>query len=183
MTARIKPQTAPFDDDIQATFDSIMPDGVPPLTLFTTLARDPRLFHKFASGGLLDKGNLSLRQREIVIDRVTARCGSEYEWGVHIAFFAERIELSEAQVYSLVHGDENDDCWGCSTERLLIRMCDELHTACGISDALWQELSADFCDEAVLELLLLAGFYRTVSYLTNATKLPLEAFAARFPEA
>ena len=33
----------------------------------------------------------------------------------------------------------------------------------------------------MLELLLLAGFYRTVSYLTNALRLPLEPYAARFP--
>ena len=28
----------------------------------------------------------------------------------------------------------------------------------------------------MLELLLLAGFYRTVSYLTNALRLPLEPY-------
>jgi hypothetical protein len=28
---------------------------------------------------------------------------------------------------------------------------------------------------------MLAGFYRTVSYLTNALRLPMESFAARFP--
>ena len=31
---------------------------------------------------------LSLREREIVIDRVCARCGCAYEWGVHVAAFA-----------------------------------------------------------------------------------------------
>ena len=35
----------------------------------------------------------------------------------------------------------------------------------------------------MLELLLLAGFYRTVSYLCNALQLPLERDAARFPRA
>jgi hypothetical protein len=28
---------------------------------------------------------------------------------------------------------------------------------------------------------MLAGFYRTVSYLTNTLRLPLETFAKRFP--
>jgi alkylhydroperoxidase family enzyme len=45
------------------------------------------------------------------------------------------------------------------------------------------ELRATFSEEAILELLLLAGFYRTVSYLTNALRLPPEPFAARFPAA
>ena len=42
------------------------------------------------------------------------------------------------------------------------------------------ELRATFSDEAMLELLMLAGFYRTVSYLTNALRLPLEPYAGRF---
>ncbi len=33
----------------------------------------------------------------------------------------------------------------------------------------------------MLEIILLCGFYRTVSYLANALALPLEANAARFP--
>ena len=88
MTARIAPATPPFDPEIQERFDRLMPSGLPPLTLFTTVARDKRLLERFFGGGLLDKGNLTLRQREIVIGRVTALAGSEYEWGVHVAFFA-----------------------------------------------------------------------------------------------
>ena len=63
---------------------------------------------------------------------------------------------------------------------MLLRLCDALHRDCTVDDALWQSLKARFSDEAVLELLMLAGFYRTVSYLTNALRLPLEAGAARF---
>jgi len=50
-----------------------------------------------------------------------------------------------------------------------------------VDDALWQALRADFSEEAMLELLMLAGFYRTVSYLTNGLRLPLEPDAATFP--
>jgi hypothetical protein len=42
-------------------------------------------------------------------------------------------------------------------------------------------LHAAFADEALLELLMLAGFYTTVSYLTNALRLPLEPASTRFP--
>ena len=34
---------------------------------------------------------------------------------------------------------------------------------------------------ALVEVLMLAGFYRAVSYLTNALRLPLESYGARFP--
>jgi len=180
MSARIAPAQPPYSQDVQAAFDRIMPAGVPPLTLFTTLARDARLYERFRNGGLLDKGHLTLRQREIVIDRVTARSGSEYEWGVHVAFFGERVGLDQAMQYSLVHGSADDPCWSLE-DRLLIRACDQLHADCDIDDALWVELCSHLSEMALLEVLLLAGFYRTVSYLTNALRLPLESYAARFP--
>jgi alkylhydroperoxidase family enzyme len=157
-----------------------MPRGIAPLLLFRVLARDQRLFSRFMAGGLLDEGHLTLRQREIVIDRVTARCGSEYEWGVHVAFFARRAGFDEVQLRSLARGGPDDCCWS-PDEALLIRLCDALHAGCDVGDALWSGLRAKFDEEAVLELLLLAGFYRTVSYLTNALRLPLEPYAAPFP--
>lgn len=177
---RIALADPPYPAEIQARFDALMPPGVAPLMLFRALARDERLFQRFMGGGLLDKGHLALRQREIVIDRVTARCGSEYEWGVHVAFFAKRAGLDAAQQRSLVRGGAGDPCWSAE-DALLIRFCDALHAACHIDEALWAELKAQFSDAAILELLLLAGFYRTVSYLTNALRLPLESYAARFP--
>ena len=42
-------------------------------------------------------------------------------------------------------------------------------------------MRAAFSEEAMLELLLLAGFYRTVSYLTNALRLPPKSSAAQYP--
>jgi alkylhydroperoxidase family enzyme len=180
MSPRIAPAVLPYAPEIQARLDRVMPPGVEPLVLFRTLARDPRLFERFMGGGLLDQGHLTLRQREVVIHRVTAQCGSEYEWGVHVALFAKKAEFDEAQLRSLVYGAADDACWR-PEDRLLIRFCDALHAECDIGDALWSELRGSFSEEAMLELLLLAGFYRTVSYLTRALRLPLEPFAARFP--
>ena len=101
----------------------MMPKGVAPLRLFTTLARDQRLFKRFMAGSLLDKGNLSLRHREIVIDRITALSRSEYEWGVHVAFFAERAGLDEAQVSSTAQAGAADPVWS-EPERALLTVCD-----------------------------------------------------------
>jgi alkylhydroperoxidase family enzyme len=178
-SARIPPATDPLPEDIQQAIDAIM-RGRPPLLLFTTLARDRRLFFKFFSSGLLDRGHLTIRQREIVIDRVTATCGAEYEWGVHVSAFAAKAELTEAQIMSLTVGGPDDTCW-TDAERLLIRFCDRLHADCTVDDALWAELSRHHSEEALLELLMLAGSYRTVSYLVNALRLPLEPGARRFP--
>jgi len=116
MNARIAPAEPPFPAEIQAWLARTM-QGRPALTLFTTLARDPRLFQRFFSAGLLDRGHLTLRQREIVIDRTTALCRSEYEWGVHVALFAARAGFDAAQLQSLAHGGPQDACWTAAEDR------------------------------------------------------------------
>jgi alkylhydroperoxidase family enzyme len=181
-TARIAPATAPFPAEVQAWLDRTMPPGMPPLTLFTTLARDPRLFQRFMGGGLLDRGHLTLRQRELIVGRVTARCGSEYEWGVHVAQFGARVALTEPQQRSLVHGGPADPCWS-DDERALLAVCDALHAHCDVDDPTWEAARSHVDEVALVEVLLLCGFYRTVSYLTGALRLPLERFAPRFPAA
>jgi alkylhydroperoxidase family enzyme len=177
---RIAPAEPPYPPSIDARMTAIMPPGVPPLVLFRILARDERLYERFSGGGLLDKGHLTLRQREIVIHRVTARCGAEYEWGVHAKFFADKVGFDEAQLGALVHGNAESTCWSAD-EALLIAFADSLHETCDVDDEVWQHLRARFSEEAVLELLLLAGFYRTVSYLVNALRIPPEPYALRFP--
>jgi alkylhydroperoxidase family enzyme len=181
MVARISPARPPFAAEIQARLDRLIPEGTPPLTLFTSLARDKRLFERFMAGGLLDRGRLTLRQREIVIDRTTALSGSEYEWGVHIAFFAARAGLTAAQVRATTTENADDPTW-TDEDRALIRACDQLHRTCDLDDSSWRDLRTHFPEEAILEVLMLAGYYRTVSYLTNALRLPLETYGARFPK-
>jgi len=155
--------------------------GNPPLVLFTTLARDRRLFFKFFNSGMLDHGHLSIREREIVIDRVTAICKAEYEWGVHVSAYAAKAALTEDQINSLTTGGPDDDCW-TEEERLLIRLCDGLHDSCTVDDQLWDDLARHHSVEAIIELLMLAGTYRTVSYLVNGLRLPLEPNARRFED-
>ncbi|MBB5167509.1 carboxymuconolactone decarboxylase family protein [Mycobacterium sp. AZCC_0083] len=179
-SARIAPASGPLPVDVQQAIDGIM-RGKPPLVLFTTMARDRRLFFKFFSSGLLDRGQLTIRQREIVIDRVTATCGAEYEWGVHVATYAAKAGLSEDQIASLTFGGADDACWS-DADRILIRLCDSLQRRCNVDDDLWAELSGHYGEEAIMELLMLAGTYRTVSYLVNSLLLPLEPEARRFSD-
>ena len=178
-SARMAPAATPLPSDMQDAVDEIM-RGAPPLLLFTTMARDRRLFFKFFNSGLLDRGHLTIRQREIVIDRVTAACGAEYEWGVHVSAFAAKAGLTEDQITSLVSGGADDGCWD-DADRALIALCDALHRDCAVDDELWSRLTAAHSEEAILELLMLAGTYRTVSYLVNGLRLPLEPGARRFP--
>lgn len=180
MPSRIAPAEPPYEAWAQETFDRVMLPGAEPLLLFRVLARDRRLFERFMGGGLLDRGHLSLRDRELVIDRVTARNGSEYEWGVHIAFFADRIGLIEAQRRAIVDGAPDAECWP-AREALLLRLIDRIDATTRVEEPLWKAAVAEFGELACLEIILLCGFYRTVSLLTNTLELPGEPGAARFP--
>lgn len=177
---RVDPLAPPFPAELQAVFDRIMPPGVPPLVLFTTLARVPRVYDRFRAGSLLDRGPLTLRQREIVIHRTCARCGCAYEWGVHAAFFAERTGMTAEHLQSTACGGADDLVWS-NDERLLIRLADELHDAAGLSEELWNALRAAYSIEQILELIALVGFYHTVSFFANGLRLPPEPFAVAFP--
>ena len=65
-------------------------------------------------------GRVSLREREIVIDRNYARCGCPYEWGVHVAYFAVKARLGKEQFASLGHGGPDDACWTAQRDRLVV---------------------------------------------------------------
>jgi alkylhydroperoxidase family enzyme len=177
--SRIAPLQPPYASDIQTQFDRIM-RGAPPLILFRVIASNARAWEKFRAGSLLDRGPLSLREREIVINRTCALTGCEYEWGVHVDAFANAAHLNEEQVRATVLGEADAACWSAA-EQALIAAVDALHFRATLSDDEFAALSAHYDDAKIFEIILLCGFYRTVSYLANGLNLPLEQNAARFP--
>jgi alkylhydroperoxidase family enzyme len=178
-TPRIAPIDPPYPQDVQAEFDKLM-RGAPPLLLFRTVARNPRVLQRMTAGNLLDRGSISLRSRELVILRTCARCGAEYEWGVHIAIFGAKAQWTPEQIHSTVHGSADDTCWSLE-DRLVIRLADQLHDTNRVDDILWKEMSAQFAADQLVELITLAGCYHAVSFMVNAIGVQHEAFAPRFP--
>jgi len=179
MSPRIEPARAPYPASVARTLEQLKTPGDQPLSLFRTLARDERLFSRFTGGRLLDPGHVTLREREIVIHRVCALNGAAYEWGVHAALFAGAAGLDAEQLTATV-APGIAPCWSVC-EALLIGFCDAVNARADIDDALWARLSEAFSEEARIELMMLAGFYRTVSLLANGLRLEPEAFAAPFP--
>lgn len=174
---RIPPREPPHDASVTEDLTKLMPPGMPPLVLFRTLAHNPRVLRRMRKGGLLDPGSISVREREIMILRTTALCRSEYEWGVHVAFFASAAGLTPTQVAATVSGDPAPFA---DNERALLALCDALHRAATVSDDLWQRLSQAYQPDQLVELLALAGQYHMISYFTNAMQIELERDAPRF---
>ena len=178
---RIAPLDPPYPPALQADFDKLM-RGAPPLMLFRVMARNPRVLSRMMAGGLLDKGSISVRQRELMILRTTARCGAEYEWGVHVAAFGDRSLWTPQQLQATVHGVPDAAVW-TADERAILKLADALHDTGTVDDPLWAQLKESFQDEQLVELVMLAGLYHAVSFTLHAFRVPLEPFAPRFPAA
>ena len=159
---RIPPVDPPYDEHVLKW----MPPGteaMEPLVLFRTLATHPELAARMRPLGakFLGRPSIAPGEREVVILRACERAGCEYEWGVHAAAFHEEPPSEERRA-------------------LLVRLVDELHDTDDVSDALWAELAGHWDAQQLLELVVLHGFYRLISGVANAARLPLEAWARRF---
>ncbi|MBW2242040.1 MAG: carboxymuconolactone decarboxylase family protein [Deltaproteobacteria bacterium] len=178
--SRIEPIEAPYPEDVAPILEAMMPPGVEPLGLFRVIAKNPRILGKIKNSNLLDRGSIERRDRELVILRTTARCASEYEWGVHVLIFAKRFGLTDEQIASTRTGSGGESFWS-ERDQALIGLVDELHDHAAVSDDRWHTLRAHFDEAQLVELVVLTGFYHTISFLTNAFEIDLEAASTRFP--
>jgi alkylhydroperoxidase family enzyme len=185
--SRIAPvPTEPADPQLREELSRWMPPGagVAPLVLFRTLARHAPLMQAMRPLGAHILGRrfgLSLRQRELLILRVCARCDCEYEWGVHVAGFAAAAGIDAATARATVCAPPDADCFD-PAESALLRAVDELCAGPALGDAAWQALGRHFDDAQRLEILAAAGWYRLIATLCNGLALPNEPWAARLPE-
>jgi alkylhydroperoxidase family enzyme len=185
VTPRIGALERPHDPAVAAQLRKMMPPNVPPIALFRTVIRNLPMAEAMTSWGSYELSralSLSLRDREIVIDRTCVRCGCEYEWGVHVAFFADKARLDRDQIRSLTHGDAGDPCWTTERDRLLIRAVDALCQQRDIADDLWAALRREFDDREMLDLTMLCGWYHAISFTARAARVPLEPGSPTFAE-
>jgi alkylhydroperoxidase family enzyme len=180
MSRHLQPLEAPFPPDIANILSRYPQQGGYLLTLFRTFANSKRFLERGVAN-LLDKESpLLLRQREIIILRVTANLDCEYEWGVHVAAFSRAAGLNDAQVTATRLAGADAECWTVE-ERLLLTAVDELCAKGRVSEATSKVFEATWTLEQQLEILALCGNYHTVAFVANTARLPPEAFAARFP--
>lgn len=183
--SRIAPVNPPYEPEVGERLTAMMPPGVPPILLFRTFARNLPMASAMGGWGGYELSrdlSLTMRDREIVIDRTCARCRCEYEWGVHVAFFAERVGLDRAQVISLTHGSSDDPCWIDARDRLLIAVVDSLHDRADVDDDLYQRMGAHLDEKEILDLLMLCGWYHAISFTATAARVALEDGAPRFAD-
>jgi 4-carboxymuconolactone decarboxylase len=183
VTPRLEPRNPPYPEAVGDALRRLMgPVEVEPLALFRTIAHHEALLERFRQIGssLLSFGRLPADERETVIHRTTARCGAEYEWGVHAVTFAAPLGLGEDWLRATWYGAAEDPAF-TARQALLVRMCDELHDTAALTDTTWAELRDAYADDELVELVCLAGFYHLVAFCCGAFAIAPEPWAAAAP--
>lgn len=177
--ARIEPVTEPEGELAEILAGALTHDGQP-LNIFGVLGRHPKLLKRFnlLGGFLLNKGRLPAREREIVILRVGWNAQAVYEFGQH-TIIGRRVGLSDTEIAALTKSPDDHE-W-VDADRALIAMADELHADDCVADDTWETLSLTWTDDQLVELLVVAGFYRMVSGFLNSTGVQLDPGVPGFP--
>lgn len=129
-----------------------------PPAIFTTLGRGRGLFWGWLhfAGKLMPGGKLPRRETELIILRVAALRGCDYEFEHHVRL-GKRAGVIAADVSRVRQGSDADG-WSVQ-ERLLLKSAEELITTKDLSDPTWAELRATYDERVLIELLLLVGHY------------------------
>lgn len=188
---RIEPLSPPYSPQAEELLTSMMPASspVPPLALFRVMGRNLSMAeaaHVMGKWMLRrrpkERDGLTVRDREIAILRTCGRCRCEYEWGVHVAFFAERVGISAAQANATARPELDGEAGWSGEDRQLLEAVDAMCGTGTIPAQVWEALAARWPPEDLLELTMLVGWYHAIAYTANAAQVPLEPWAARFPE-
>jgi alkylhydroperoxidase family enzyme len=183
--AKQSPRVEPLELERDAAGAAAVAELGPPIGLFRVLARRPARAQAIAQWGryyFSRQAALTLRQRELIIDRTTALCDADYEWGIHVAVYAQKAGLTPPQIASLATGAPSDSCWPDPVDAAVISAVDELHRTGDLADETWNDLVAGVGDEGAVDLILIAGWYHAISFAVRALRLPAEPGSAELPK-
>jgi len=180
-TPRLAPIGEPTPEQAEVLAKAGAGPGRRAINIFTTMVRNRRVANRavLLGGAFLGKGTIGGREREIVILRVGHNASAEYEFGQHTVI-GRREGLTDAEIADLASA-EIGSAWS-GDDRALIAMADELCAADCVSDATWATLAERYTDEQLVELLMLAGYYRMISGFLNSTGVQLDGGVPGWPD-
>lgn len=128
--------------------------------------------HMAVAQKFLSDGEMTIRDRELAILRLAWLSQAPFEWGSHVVI-ARRNGVTPEEIERIIEGSSVPG-WS-RQDRAIIRAIEELHHDSMITDETWAELETFYNDKKLIELIILAGQYKTVAYYQNTLRLPLPA--------
>lgn len=168
------------DDELRTTLAGALTLDGRPLNIFGVLGHHPKLLKRFnlLGGFLLNKGVIPERERELVILRVGWNARAVYEFGQH-TIIGKRCGLTDDEIAALTTSP-HDHAWS-PDDLALIALADDLAATDCVSDGTWLALTSRWSDAELVELLVVAGFYRLVSGFLNSAGVQLDDGVPGFP--
>lgn len=163
-------------NELLAAMGMITVDGVykprADLAALEILIRHAELYkiHTDVAQVLLTDGTLGIRDRELAILRLAWLSQAPFEWGAHVKI-AKRNGVRSEEVEWAIEGSSAAG-WS-KRDSTTLRAMEELHFDSMIADATWADLRGGYEDKQMIELIILAGQYKTVAYYQNSLRLPL----------
>jgi 4-carboxymuconolactone decarboxylase len=126
--------------------------------------------HMEVAQKFLSDGEMSIRDRELAILRLAWLSQAPYEWGSHVKI-AKRNGVTTEEIVRVIEGSSAPD-WS-KQDRAIVRAIEELHFDSMITDETWADIQDFYNDKKQIELVILAGQYKTVAYYQNSLRLPM----------
>ncbi len=143
------------------------------LNVLGTLAQHPALaqaFHTF-NGYILFASTLAPRERELLVLRVAAVRGSDYEWRQH-AILAGDAGLDEDEVARIAEGPDAPG-WP-ALDAAMVRAVDELIGDGAVSDATWMVLAGELDSQQLMDLVFTVGAYEVLAMALRSFDVELD---------
>jgi alkylhydroperoxidase family enzyme len=153
----------------------------PTSNVFRALLHSPSATAGFYGvlNALLFHNKVAARTRELIILRIGWRTGSEYVFCNHVRFSRE-LGISDKEILG-VRDPQRCDAYS-ETDRTVLHLADELHEHAEVTRSTWAALEKAFARAELVELLLIAGFWRMASSFVKSAKVPLDAGVPSWPE-
>lgn len=143
------------------------------------LARHPKMARKFLAYNafLLQRGELSLRLRELAVLRLAQVRRSSFFWGEHVKI-AKAGGLSDDDIARIARGDTEFD----GVDRLVLEATDELLADGRAAPATWRRLVDELGTRQSMELIFVVGTYAMLAMACDTWGLTPPPGSASLPD-
>jgi alkylhydroperoxidase family enzyme len=128
---------------------------------------------------LMFRNKVAARTRELIILRIGWRTGSEYVFCNHVRISRD-LGIPDQEILGV---RDPQQCHAYSkTDRALLHLADDLHEYVEVTRSTWAVLEKSFAPDELVELLLIAGFWRMAAGFLKSAQIPLDAGVPSWPE-